>query len=62
MSVVFYALNIWLPLFAGSHIIYGNNTGVIPGLKHFSIIRPAMELLRKIAMILATHNVVIKSN
>lgn len=63
MSAVLYALNTWLLLFADSHLItYGDNTGVVQGLKHSSNIGPAMDPLREIVMILSTHNIVIESN
>ena len=63
MFAVLHALSTWLPLLARSRlIIYGDNTGVVQGLKHSSIVGPAMDPLRKIAMILATHDIVIESN
>ena len=63
MFAVLHALSTWLPLLARSRlIIYGDNTGVVQGLKHSSIVGPAMDPLRKIAMILATYDIVIESN
>ena len=63
MFAVFHVLNTWLSLLVWSRfIIYRDNTGVVQGLKHYSIVGPAMNTLKKIAMILATHDIVIESN
>lgn len=63
MFAVLHALKTWLPFLAGCRlIIYGDNTGVVQGLKHSSIIGPAMDSLREIVMIFATHDIVIESN
>lgn len=60
MFAVLHVLNTWLPLLAQSHlIIYGDNTGVLQGLKRSSIIGPAMDPRRKIVMILSTHDIFI---
>lgn len=62
MFAVLHALKTWLPFLAGCRlIIYGDNTGVVQGLKHSSIIGPAMDPLREIVMIFATHDIVIES-
>lgn len=63
MFPVLYGLTTWLPLLAWSCvIIYGDNTGIVEGLKRSSIIGPTMNLLRIIAMILATYDIFIESN
>ena len=63
MFAIFHVLSTWLSLLARSClIIYGDNTGVVQGLKYFSIVGPAMDPYRKIAIILATHDIVIESN
>lgn len=60
MVAVLHTRKIWLSLLAGGRlIIYGDNTGVVPRLKNSSIIRPAMDPLRKIVMILVTEDIII---
>lgn len=47
MLAVLHALHTWLPHFAGCRLmVYGDNTGVVQGLKHSSIEGPAMDPLR----------------
>lgn len=63
MFAVLHALDTWLPHFAGCRlVIYGDNTGVVQGLKHSSIEGPAMSPLGDIVMIFAIHDIVIESN
>lgn len=63
MLAVLHALHTWLPHFAGCRlVIYGDNTGVVQGLKHSSIEGPAIDPLRDIVMIFAIHDIVIESN
>lgn len=63
MLAVLHALHTWLPHFAGCQlVVYGDNTGVVQGLKHSSIEGPAMDPLRDIVIIFAIHDIVIESN
>lgn len=63
MFAILHAFKTWLPLLAGCRLIsYGDNTGVVQGLKHSRIVRPALDPLREIVMIFATHDIVIKLN
>lgn len=60
MKAVLIALDKWLPIFAGSHLhIHNDNQAVCEGLKKLSIKGQAMEPLRKIAILLAQHDVLI---
>lgn len=60
MKAVLIALDKWLPIFAGLHLhIHNDNQAVCEGLKKLSIKGQAMEPLRKIAILLAQHDVLI---
>lgn len=58
MTAVLIALEKWLPEIAGSHLtIYGDNFSIVQGLEHTSMKGRSMIPLRKIAMIMALHNI-----
>lgn len=62
MMVVLHALQLWTGKFKSAQVIvHRDNTGVVNSLQNLSIRGPALEPLRKIAMILALHDIVIES-
>lgn len=63
MTAIFQVIARWIEIFKGSYLyIFCDNFAVVQGVQKTSIRREAIQLLRKIAMLCAKHDIEVQTH